>query len=63
MTYIHYINYRGGVNNLCVAIDSKTGVAATSTKGKERAVYNLRRKMRRKKPGTPPSITPGASVG
>lgn len=52
MTYIHYINYRGGVNNLCVAIDSKTGVAATSTKGKERAVYNLRRKMRRRKCST-----------
>lgn len=47
MTYIHYENYRGGVNNLCVARDSKTGTVATSTKGKERAVHNLRRKMRR----------------
>ena len=52
MIYTHYINYRGGVNNLCVAIDSKTGVAATSTKGKERAVQNLRRKMRRRQCST-----------
>ena len=48
MTYIHYENYRGGVNNLCVAIDGKTGADATSTKGKERAVQKLRRKMRRR---------------
>ena len=41
MTYIHYENYRGGVNNLCVATDSETGLVATSTKGKERAVLNL----------------------
>lgn len=47
MTYIHYENYRGGTNNLCVARDSKTGAVATSTKGKEQAVQNLRRKMRR----------------
>ena len=47
MTYIHYENYRGGVNNLCVARDSKTGAVATSTKGKERAVQNLRRNTRR----------------
>lgn len=48
MTYIHYESYRGGVNNLCVAIDGKTGMAATSTKGKEQAVKNLRRKIRRR---------------
>lgn len=47
MTYISYENYRGGVNNLCVARDSKTGAVATSTKGKERVVQNLRRKTRR----------------
>lgn len=52
MTYIHYENYRGGVNNLCVALDSKAGAVATSTKGKERAVQNLRRKIRRQKCGT-----------
>ena len=52
MTYIHYENYRGGVNNLCVAIDSKTWAVATSTKGKERAVQNLHRKMRRQNCGT-----------
>lgn len=46
MTYIHYENYRGGVNNLCVAIDGKTGMAATSTKGKEQAQRNLHRKIK-----------------
>jgi len=44
MTYIHYENYRGGVNNLCVARDSETGRIATSTKGKEQALNNLHRK-------------------
>ena len=46
MTYIHHENYRGGVNNLCVAIDGKTGMAATSTKGKEQAQRNLHRKIK-----------------
>lgn len=52
MTYIHYENYKGGVNNLCVARDGETGAVATSTKSKERAVQNLRRKTRRQKCGT-----------
>lgn len=47
MTYIHYENYRGGVNNLCVARDSATGQAATSTKGKARALHNLHRKNKK----------------
>lgn len=46
MTYIHYENYRGGVNNLYVAIDGKTGMAATSTKGREQAQRNLHRKIK-----------------
>ncbi len=52
MTYISYESYRGGVNNLCVATDSKTGMVATSTRGKEQATRNLRRKMRRQKCAT-----------
>lgn len=45
MTYIHYQNYKGGVNNLCVARDSETGLVATSIKGKERAILNLDHKI------------------
>ncbi|MDE7245549.1 MAG: hypothetical protein K2O18_16470 [Oscillospiraceae bacterium] len=45
MTYIHYRNYKGGVNNLCIARDSETGLVATSTKGKERAILNLDHKI------------------
>lgn len=45
MTYIHYENYKGGVNNLCVACDSETGLIATSVKGKERAILNLDHKI------------------
>lgn len=45
MTYIHYENYKGGVNNLCVARDSETGLVATSTRGKERAILNLDHKI------------------
>lgn len=41
-----YENYRGGVNNLCVAIDWRTGERAASTKGKEAAARNLRRRLR-----------------
>ena len=45
MTYIHWQTYKGGVNNLCVARDSKTGTVATSIKGKERAILNLDHKI------------------
>lgn len=41
-----YENYRGGVNNLCVAIDWKTFERAASTKGKEAAARNLLRRLR-----------------
>lgn len=47
MTFIHWENFKGGVNNLCVARDSETGLVATSTKGKEAAMKNLRRAIRR----------------
>ena len=45
MTYITYRNYKGGINNLIVATDSKTGLAATSTKSKEDAIVRLDRKI------------------
>ncbi len=47
MTYVHYENYHGGVNNLCVAYDSETGQIATSTKGKAQALNNLHRKNKK----------------
>ena len=46
MIVVTYENYNGGVNNLAVAIEIKTGSRATSTHGKERAIGNLRRKLR-----------------
>lgn len=42
-----YENYRGGINNLCVAIDWDTGESAASTKGKEAAARNLRRRLQK----------------
>lgn len=45
MTYIDYENYKGGVNNLCVARDSETGLVSTSTVSKERAILNLDHKI------------------
>lgn len=47
MIYIDYYNDKDGVKNICVATDSRTWIFATSTKGKEQAIKNLRRKMRR----------------
>lgn len=46
MIVVTYESYKGGVNNLAVAIETKTGNRATSTRGKERAIRNLRRKLR-----------------
>lgn len=46
MIVVTYESYKGGVNNLAVAIETKTGSRATSTHGKERAIGNLRRKLR-----------------
>ena len=45
MLFISYENYKGGVNNLCVAFDSDTGLKATSIHGKYAAVQNLNRKI------------------
>ena len=45
MIFIRYKNYKGGVNNLCVVTDSETGLIATSTKGKERAIALLDHKI------------------
>lgn len=47
MIGVYYENYIGGVNNLCVAARSKTGLAATSAISKETASGSLSRKMRR----------------
>lgn len=46
MIVVTYENYKGGVNNLAVAIETKTGNRATSTRGKDQAIKNLRRKLR-----------------
>lgn len=44
MILVHYESHNGGVNNIAVATDTKTGDFATSTKGKEQAIRNLRRR-------------------
>lgn len=45
MTYITTANYKGGINNLYIATDDKTGISASSTKSKEKAIVNLHRKL------------------
>ena len=47
MIVTFYENYKGGVNNLCVAQDSRTGEFVTSLKGKENAIKNLEKLKRR----------------
>ncbi len=47
MILVSYESHKGGVNNVAVATDTKTGAFATSTKGKERAIQNLRRQTKR----------------
>lgn len=49
MTYIRTANYKGGINNLYIATDDKTGISATSTKSKEKAIVNLDIKLSRLK--------------
>ena len=46
MIVVTYENYKGGTNNLAVAIETKTGNRATSTHGKDQAIENQRRKLR-----------------
>lgn len=45
MIVITYENYKGGTNNLAVAIETKTGDFATSEKGAEQARKNLLRRL------------------
>lgn len=45
--FVYTKNYRGGVNNLWVAVDAKTGIDGTSEISKEAAISNLRRNLRR----------------
>ena len=45
MYAINYKNYKGGINNLIIAIDDETGITATSTKSKEQAIKNLKRQL------------------
>jgi len=47
MLGVYYESYKGGANNLCVAIDSKTGLAAASVKNKDSAVRALVRQLKR----------------
>lgn len=44
--FITYQNYKGGINNLCIVFDNK-GNAARSTKGKEQAVKNYERILKK----------------
>lgn len=48
MVCVHYENYKGGVNNMAVAVDSRTGISATSTKGAKAAEKNLKAKLRKR---------------
>ena len=43
MLYINYCHYKGGTYNLCVVSDG-LGRFAQSTKGKEQAIKNFRRR-------------------
>ena len=49
MILICYENYRGGINNLIVAIDWKTGKRSTSLVSKEHAQKALKRKLARER--------------
>ncbi len=49
MIYVHWENFNGGTNNLCVARDDRRGLVATSTKDKKAAIKNLRKAIRRQK--------------
>jgi hypothetical protein len=43
--FIWYENYKGGVNNLCVV--QSHGMTTTSTRGKDIAIENHMRKLRK----------------
>lgn len=42
---IRYENYKGGVNNLCVV--ESNGIITTSTKGKDMAIKNHLKKLKK----------------
>lgn len=44
--FISYQNYKGGINNLCIVEDIK-GNYGTSTKGKEKAIQNYYKNLKR----------------
>ena len=46
--FITYKNYKGGINNLCVVSDAM-GNYATSLKGKDQAIKNYKKKVRKNK--------------
>ena len=46
--YITYKNHKGGTNNLCVVFDVM-GNYATSLKGKDQAINNYKKKVRKNK--------------
>ena len=48
MILTYYESHGGGVNNLAVALDEASGIRATSTKGKEAAIRNLKRSRKYK---------------
>jgi len=45
---ITYENYKGGINNLIIARNGYFGESAYSLISKERAIQNLKRKMKNK---------------
>ena len=47
MILTYYTHYRGGTNNLKVAVDTKTGISSSSLLTKEHAEKALKRKLSR----------------
>lgn len=45
IVFVNYINYKGGINNLCIVRDLK-GNTARSIKGFKQAIKNLERKLK-----------------
>jgi len=48
MIYVFWKNYRGGINNLSIARDIKTGLCSTSLKSDKQAIINLKNLINRK---------------
>lgn len=45
MIFTYYTDYKGGINNLAVAVDGITGLSATSKIDGKTARNNLKRKL------------------